>query len=154
MDVNECETKPCFVTLLLSPFKISMNVCPILVTSVLTVLTLKDLLNVNVRKDILVMDLIVPVSEELCDFGMLKYVFNRNSNIFVSLDINECMNIPSPCHINATCNDTDGSYVCTCIDGYSGNGTTNCSSTFFVRVTVSFYVKELYFYVIGLYFQP
>ena len=73
--------------------------------------------------------------------------------MYLFIDINECMNIPSPCHINATCNDTDGSYVCTCIDGYSGNGTTNCTSTFFVRVTFSFYVSERYFYVIGLYFQ-
>ena len=84
-----------------------------------------------------------------------RSVFSTENVIFyVSLDINECMNIPSPCHINATCNDTDGSYVCTCIDGYSGDGTTNCTSTFFVRVTFSFYVNERYFYVNGLYLQP
>ena len=37
------------------------------------------------------------------------------------LDIDECLS--SPCHNNATCNDTDGSYECTCDDGFTGNGT-------------------------------
>ena len=41
------------------------------------------------------------------------------------LDTNECQT-GSPCHSNAICNNTDGSYICTCDSGYSGDGFT-CS---------------------------
>jgi hypothetical protein len=35
--------------------------------------------------------------------------------------VNECVT-ESPCHTNATCNNTDGSYTCTCDAGYTGDG--------------------------------
>ena len=37
------------------------------------------------------------------------------------VDTNECSTV-SPCHANATCNNTEGSYTCTCDSGYSGDG--------------------------------
>ena len=40
------------------------------------------------------------------------------------VDIDECLN--QPCHGNATCNNTDGSFLCTCDLGYFGDGL-NCS---------------------------
>ena len=40
------------------------------------------------------------------------------------VDIDECL--VSPCHGNATCNNTVGSYFCACDSGYSGDGF-NCS---------------------------
>lgn len=43
---------------------------------------------------------------------------------FICVDINECRN--NPCHAQATCTDTIGSYICTCNQGYSGNGF-NCA---------------------------
>ena len=39
----------------------------------------------------------------------------------IFLDVNECVTV-SPCHTNATCNNTEGSYRCTCDYGYSGDG--------------------------------
>ena len=39
------------------------------------------------------------------------------------LDTNECL-LDSPCHANATCINTDGSYICTCDSVYSGDGFT------------------------------
>ena len=42
-------------------------------------------------------------------------------DIYKPLDINECNN-SMPCHVNATCNNTIGSYRCNCVAGYAGNG--------------------------------
>ena len=49
---------------------------------------------------------------------------------FFSTDIDEC-SIENDCHVNATCNNTVGSYECHCVDGFSGNGTTCESKTHF-----------------------
>ena len=38
-------------------------------------------------------------------------------------DINECSADPSPCDVNADCINSDGSYSCTCKQGFTGNGT-------------------------------
>ena len=35
-------------------------------------------------------------------------------------DIDECAS--SPCHTNAMCADTNGSFTCTCLGGFSGDG--------------------------------
>jgi hypothetical protein len=37
------------------------------------------------------------------------------------LDVNECLS-NSTCDADATCNNTEGSYTCTCDSGYSGDG--------------------------------
>ena len=39
------------------------------------------------------------------------------------LDIDECSKNGSPCDENADCLNNDGSYTCTCKDGFTGNGT-------------------------------
>ena len=38
-------------------------------------------------------------------------------------DINECTTNVHKCAANAFCNNTDGSYNCTCSPGFTGNGT-------------------------------
>lgn len=43
------------------------------------------------------------------------------------VDINECVDDSSnECHINSTCINTEGSYNCSCLHGFSGNGR-NCT---------------------------
>lgn len=40
----------------------------------------------------------------------------------LSADVNECVNGESRCHGNAMCTNTNGSYMCACLLGFSGNG--------------------------------
>ena len=47
------------------------------------------------------------------------------SYICNSLDFDECKRNFSPCHVNAYCLNTIGSFVCRCHTGYIGDGT-NC----------------------------
>ena len=44
-----------------------------------------------------------------------------------NVDVNECDEGTDECHSNATCSNTVGSYDCTCVLGYSGDGF-NCTS--------------------------
>ena len=44
------------------------------------------------------------------------------------LDIDECSADLNPCDENADCANNDGSYSCTCKEGFTGNGTT-CQGT-------------------------
>ena len=46
-------------------------------------------------------------------------------------DINECELETYPCHFNASCTDTDGSFHCTCNEGFEGDGF-NCAGTIFI----------------------
>ena len=41
----------------------------------------------------------------------------------ICLEIDECFLSLHNCHGNATCNNADGSFFCTCNNGYTGNGT-------------------------------
>ena len=38
------------------------------------------------------------------------------------LDIDECITGLNNCDVNATCTNTNGSYFCTCFEGYTGDG--------------------------------
>ena len=47
-------------------------------------------------------------------------------SIYYFADINECEAGKHHCDFNAFCNNTEGSYFCTCKPGYNGNGV-NCT---------------------------
>ena len=47
-------------------------------------------------------------------------------SIYYFAEINECETGKHDCDSNAFCNNTEGSYICTCKPGYTGNGV-NCT---------------------------
>ena len=48
-------------------------------------------------------------------------------SLFHWLDFNECKDKATEnCHVNAVCNNKDGSFDCKCKDGYQGDGVTTC----------------------------
>ena len=49
----------------------------------------------------------------------------------IFLDIDECISGTDNCDLNASCNNTDGSFTCTCNTGYSGDGVT-CEGNWYV----------------------
>ncbi|CAH3184475.1 unnamed protein product, partial [Porites evermanni] len=50
-------------------------------------------------------------------------------------DINECKEGTHNCSSNAVCNNTKGSYNCTCKPGYEGDGN-NCTGNFFLNLVI------------------
>ena len=42
--------------------------------------------------------------------------------VSIASDFDECSSEPSPCDENADCVNSDGSYSCTCKQGFTGNG--------------------------------
>ena len=43
-------------------------------------------------------------------------------NTNLSLDLDECFTISDTCDVNADCQNTVGSYICSCKPGYTGDG--------------------------------
>ena len=56
------------------------------------------------------------------------------------LDIEECAAGKDDCHVNANCNNTKGSFYCTCYHGYSGDGVT-CVGKYCECVTLGLFHK-------------
>ncbi len=76
--------------------------------------------------------------------GVIPFLF------YLSSDIDECSADPSPCDENADCTNSDGSYSCTCKQGFTGNGTAcegrkNVSSS--LKSTKD--INKLFFYKIN-----
>ncbi len=57
-------------------------------------------------------------------------------------DIDECAEGIDDCHrrSNATCDNVDGSFVCTCRDGFTGNGT-SCEGIYIRYLAGSFQIE-------------
>ena len=64
----------------------------------------------------------------------------------VFADIDECSSDPSPCDENADCTNSDGSYSCTCKQGFAGNGTV-CNGMRELSVSLHFFPAKICFYV-------
>ena len=91
------------------------------------VMTPKDLLLVNAILGIPEMALIALVSKFSIDICKTFHSSYTYLSLLISLDIYECLSLP--CHVNASCTDTQGSFACQCNTGYSGTGF-NCSSKY------------------------
>ena len=83
-----------------------------------------------VRTDILETELLVKVSISRVSFtamnadtGLKDLTFTANVFLDFLSDINECILAIDSCHSKAHCTNRNGSFVCTCDGGYSGNGT-------------------------------
>ena len=64
-------------------------------------------------------------------------------NFRVWIETDECKSGTANCHQNATCRNTDGSFVCTCDHGYFGNGTVCEGKRFCVQLLLNLYVHIL-----------
>ena len=91
-----------------------MSVWAIIVILMLTVPTLLGASPVFVTKDTLEKEGLVMVSYHTC--------IDNKSNIKTHADIDECM--ADNCDPNANCTNTPGSFMCTCNQGYTGDGQT------------------------------
>jgi len=57
----------------------------------------------------------------------IKYFVSYMTIMWLSLtDVDECVVNNGGCSLNADCTNTPGSFICTCLGGYTGNGFT-CS---------------------------
>ena len=73
---------------------------------------------------------------------MLSYSSSADKNILFSLvDIDECKLNGDECDINASCNNTEGSYQCTCNSGYQGTGLT-CAGKRIIQVVQKHFKTE------------
>ena len=52
-------------------------------------------------------------------FGLLQKITKK---CYFYTDVNECQDQTHNCNINSRCNNTIGLYLCTCLQGYSGDG--------------------------------
>ena len=66
--------------------------------------------------------------------------------LFAHVDIDECAANTHSCHMNAMCSNTEGSYLCACKAGYSGDGKSCSGNYMFIFLTLH-YITWLYFTV-------
>ena len=88
----------------------------------LTVSTVMDRLHVCVTMDILEMERFVMVGRISMHFNSLRFPGISAICIGFKLDVNECDIETDNCHSDAFCINANGSFTCTCYNGYSGDG--------------------------------
>ena len=68
------------------------------------------------------------------------------------LDIDECRTDADNCHENAACNNTFGSFECTCYAGFEGDGV-NCTSKVLTVLLMSIHVMSNHYCLFILLFN-
>ena len=56
-------------------------------------------------------------------------VHHTHTHTHILTDVNECENGTDNCHANANCSDTVGSFSCSCLSGFRGDGVLACTGT-------------------------
>ena len=56
-------------------------------------------------------------------------------------DIDECKEGTAECHSNATCTNTEGSFDCTCVYGYRGDGQDCTSKNTLIIISINNFVN-------------
>ena len=106
---------------------------PVHVIKTLTVPIVMVPIPVLVNRDLLEMAQHVKVSEAVLTVIPPRLLTQYSSKfttdfkvkpcpISFSSDIDECSAESSPCDVNADCTNSDGSYFCTCKQGFTGDG--------------------------------
>lgn len=70
----------------------------------------------------------------------VMHAYSVHIIVMYTKDIDECKNGQHNCDVNANCSNTNGSFECTCSDGFFGNGTvciSKCVFTFKLSLTVN-----------------
>ena len=57
---------------------------------------------------------------------MVYHLRSRLTERYFSVDVDECQAKNHNCHVKAQCDNSEGSFNCTCLQGYSGDGV-NCT---------------------------
>ena len=71
----------------------------------------------------------------VCVFAVCLFILYVHL-VYFTTDIDECANDTlNNCSPNATCTNTNGSYTCICVNGYTGNGF-NCTGMLYAFLCV------------------
>ena len=73
---------------------------------------------------------------------IVLHTVHHQNPLFCSTDIDECQLGSDSCAKNADCLDTEGSYMCTCSIGFTGDGLSNCDSE--LLITICTYLVNSY----------
>ena len=61
------------------------------------------------------------------------------------LDVDECTNDQHSCHPLAKCSNTEGSYTCSCVLGYQGDGILQCAGAYiYCVISALFNVRAVF----------
>ena len=82
-------------------------------------------------------------------------LYIQNVTFFLAPDIDECLTA-SACHQNATCENTKGSYNCTCKGGLKGDGRINCTGKILLNSfdNTTIFISFIYLLFVSLSSHP
>ena len=65
-------------------------------------------------------------------FHMIKKTLKSyyGINLINFIDINECEYYNDTCNVNASCTNSEGSFSCSCLPGYTGDGLEVCTGKY------------------------
>ena len=77
---------------------------------------------ISMKRTTLILEVIGVMHIFLMCYKLQSHTLFLSCFVLWTADVNECTEGINICHDNATCNNTEGSYTCSCNTGYTGNG--------------------------------